>query len=1190
VGVPGVADDGPLVITSEIALGGDLIFVATAASGATELWVSNGTAAGTQQLNVGAGTLPSFFTSIDDLTVIGSTLYFVAAIPGYGSQVWSTQGAPGDLTQRMSYANGAEVGAVIAYDGAFYFTDDSPTYGPGVYSTVGSDTYFDGTIQVNSQPVIFDGKLLFEGDSALGEGLYLSNGNPADLTAPIPLLGSVESFTVSGADAFFVYAPPQESYQLWVTNGSTAQMLFATLPTDVTAFDGGVIFTGNGGSHQSQVWFSNGTTAGTYELYINQTLDHTPSLLTGPAISFDNEAYFIAGGDLYQTDGTTAGTSEVAPLGVGGSGGDTLLVFDNKLFVFADNGSAVASNGTAGGTVILNSQLLLNGDPQTAGDKLYFLGDFGIYATDGTTAGTSEIYKYQAQDLATAGGLVYFYADGVQGAEGLYDYNPATQATTLLNTEQVISFGPAVGSDLLYVGFDTTNYYQLWVTNGTAAGAQEINLNADITEGPVRQIDPSDLTLVNGLVYFDSQTNVYTGPYLPALAGLWVTDGTASGTHMVTNPDGGGVFGITADGTSVIFETGPNNTYSTDSVYSYDTTSGATTYIGPTSGLNFFTATDSTQGLSNGPYVLVAGGVAYFLGGSPGDTDLARADSGGGETLLTSATNGHDPTYATVVGSELFFVGTDSSGGEGLFVTDGTVAGTTLLTTFPTGFYSWGFNAVGTDLYFENSDAANGSELWISDGTVAGTHRVTDTYINGSANASDYVVAGSLAYFTAADGVHGQQLWSFNGSAGGDAMVTDINPGAGGLNPTELTAAGATLYFVGTAADGSSELWSTTGSGAAELTSPTNGAAPADLTVVGSDLYFFGTDAAHGAGLFVSNGTAAGTEFLGAFNQADAFSAVGSELYFNADTAEGWQLWKSNGTVYGTQQLTFGAEARDDFNADGKSDLLIENSAGVVVVGEVASGTAAYAAVTGLGPEWSFKGDGDFLGDGAAAFLIENTAGMVAIGEVSGGATSFTAVANLGPEWAFEGVGDFLGVGRDQFLIQNTAGAVAVGEVVNGQTTYTAVAGLGSEWSFEGVGDFLGDGKSDFLIENTAGAVVVGEVMNGQAAYTVVAGLGPEWKFVGAGDFLGDGQDDFLMQNSAGSVVIGEVQNGAAAYTAVTSLGPEWSFVGTGDYLGEGHDQFLIENTAGAVVVGDWTAGAIHFTQVASLGPEWAFH
>ncbi|MFI4933945.1 MAG: NF038122 family metalloprotease [Caulobacterales bacterium] len=303
-----------------------------------------------------------------------------------------------------------------------------------------------------------------------------------------------------------------------------------------------------------------------------------------------------------------------------------------------------------------------------------------------------------------------------------------------------------------------------------------------------------------------------------------------------------------------------------------------------------------------------------------------------------------------------------------------------------------------------------------------------------------------------------------------------------------------------------------------------------------------------------------------------------------------------------------------DFNGDGRSDLLIENTGGAVVMGEVAGGQVSYTQIAGLGAEWSFRGNGDFLADGfgqtglaeyvmqaqvpttaAAQFLIENANGAVVVGWIRAAdfidnQVHYTQVGSLGPEWTFHGVGDYLLHGDDQFLIENTSGAVVVGEVVNGQASYTSIGGLGPEWKIVETGDFLGHGASQFLIENASGAVVAGEVVGGHASYTQIGGLGAEWKFVGSGDFLGDGKADFLIENTNGAVVVGEVVNGQASYTQIAALGAEWKFVGAGDYLGEGHDQFLIENTGGAVVVGDWLSGQIHYTQVAGLGSEWHFH
>jgi ELWxxDGT repeat protein len=60
----------------------------------------------------------------------------------------------------------------------------------------------------------------------------------------------------------------------------------------------------------------------------------------------------------------------------------------------------------------------------------------------------------------------------------------------------------------------------LWVTNGTAAGTQEIMSGPPSFQGGLK---PANLTVFNGEVYFN------------AAGALWVTDGTAAGTHQLTN-------------------------------------------------------------------------------------------------------------------------------------------------------------------------------------------------------------------------------------------------------------------------------------------------------------------------------------------------------------------------------------------------------------------------------------------------------------------------------------------------------------------------------------------------------------------------------------------------------------------------------------------------------------------------------
>jgi len=1251
------AFDASVTIVTALAFGGKLVFSADVNGVPDSLYVTDGTAAGTAPLL--SHPPGDNYGTISSLTVVGADLFFTVGAPsapanpgpptpdegggdgdgitafansgggigiGIGGApelgapangLWVSEGAPGDaVLLTAAFGGGGTPIFLTPFDGALYFEDNyyNGIQG-GAWGLFRSDGTVAGTVLVSQvaiydQPVVLGDELLFYGDGAAGVGLYASDGTSGGLTllAATPFLTDP---TVSGSKAFFEAYSTAAGEELWVTDGTAAGTSMvediapgatSSDPSQLTAFDGGVIFTADDQTHGVQVWFSDGTAAGTELLDINTTSNSVASLYVYSAVSFDGKAYFVGndgvhGDQLWSSDGTLAGTTVVAQLS-NGSGPDAnfFTVLNGKLF-FVDQGNAWVSDGTTAGTVELSGAYGQLNQPVVLDGKVYFWGNTvaspqfsdGLYVTDGTDAGTHLIFA-DGNSLFAAGHNLFFFGDDQTDGAGIFAYNDVTATTTLVKSvpdfENSGALGVAVGSEFFFGLPGSSLGSQLWATDGTAAGTVLLATAPPSSEGF------TDLASFDGSLYFVSEENS---------PGLWVSNGTSAGTTEVSTlqvqgdltPVGGKLYFVATDAAHG------------SEVWSYDPVAGVASLV--------VDATPGSTGSSPGDITAASGGVYFVANDATSAGELWFVNGAGAVSELTSPANGEvlevlGNAALTAIGANLFFAGSDSVHGEGLFETNGSQVTFLAPVTINDPL---SFSVVGSLLYFQGYDAVNGSELWVSDGTTDGTHPVTGIQSPNSANASQFTVADGQVFFSATDGVHGQELWAFSGSPGSAHMIADLNPGAGDSDPTDLTPFDGVLYFV--ASNGvASELWRTDGTagGTTAVTSPTDGGTPQFLTLDGDKLFFYGSDSVHGSGLFVTDGTAAGTSFLLTYSlpasTSSGFTVVDGDLYFNGpNSAGGTELWMSDGTVGGTVAVgdvtvDYGSNpsgftplasvATNDFNGGGVSDLLIENGAGAVVVGQVVGGQAAYSQVAGLGPEWSFEGTGDFLAHGDDQFLIENSAGAVDVGEIVSGQAVYSQVAGLGPEWTFVGTGDFLGHGDDQFLIENSAGAVVVGEVVSGHAAYTQVAGLGPEWKFVGAGDFLGDGKSDFLIENTSGVVVVGEVANGQAAYTQVAGLGPEWKFVGTGDFLGDGKSDFLIENTSGAVVVGEVANGQATYTQIAGLGPEWKFVGAGDFLGEGHDQFLIENTSGVVVVGDWTGGQIHYTDVASLGPEWLFH
>ena len=83
--------------------------------------------------------------------------------------------------------------------------------------------------------------------------------------------------------------------------------------------------------------------------------------------------------------------------------------------------------------------------------------------------------------------------------------------------------------EVLFTGTDTAGHLGLWVTNGTAGGTQELT---GVGSASSTGLDPSDMTVFNNEVLFN-------GVDANGLSGLWATDGTVGGTQELVAGAGG---------------------------------------------------------------------------------------------------------------------------------------------------------------------------------------------------------------------------------------------------------------------------------------------------------------------------------------------------------------------------------------------------------------------------------------------------------------------------------------------------------------------------------------------------------------------------------------------------------------------------------------------------------------------------
>ena len=243
-----------------------------------------------------------------------------------------------------------------------------------------------------------------------------------------------------------------------------------------------------------------------------------------------------------------------------------------------------------------------------------------------------------------------------------------------------------------------------------------------------------------------------------------------------------------------------------------------------------------------------------------------------------------------------------------------------------------------------------------------------------------------------------------------------------------------------------------------------------------------------------------------------------------------------------------------DFNGDGRSDILWQNASGQAAIWEM-NGAAPIAGGSQLvgpnpGPNWKAVATGDFNGDGRSDILWQNTSGQVAIWEMNGlspiAGGSQLAGPNPGPNWKAVATGDFNGDGHSDILWQNASGQVAIWEM-NGAALIAGGSQLvgpnpGPNWKAVATGDFNGDGFSDILLQNASGQVAIWE-MNGAApiaggSQLVGPNPGPNWKAVGTGDFNGDGFSDILWQNASGQTAVWEMNETNVALSQLVGPNP----------------------------------------------------
>ncbi len=236
-----------------------------------------------------------------------------------------------------------------------------------------------------------------------------------------------------------------------------------------------------------------------------------------------------------------------------------------------------------------------------------------------------------------------------------------------------------------------------------------------------------------------------------------------------------------------------------------------------------------------------------------------------------------------------------------------------------------------------------------------------------------------------------------------------------------------------------------------------------------------------------------------------------------------------------------------DFNADGRMDILVQNSVGLLYVYVTDSTGLAVDAeasnhVADLPADWSVKSVADFNGDGHSDILVQHTDGTLfvmitesAVSPVQVSVALSDSPGSVPAGWTVKGANDSNGDGTADVLAINDTTAQTWIYITNSDgVSFDSAASdspvtIPSGWFVVGAGDFNGDGRNDLVVENSVPHAANGTyqlwvfitnadgISFSSTASGSPAAVPPDWEYVAGGEFTPDTvSGDYMVQKVAG--------------------------------------------------------------------------
>lgn len=849
------------------------------------LFKSDGTEGGT--------VLLKSFSSVSDLVEVNGEVFFIAGTES-GFQLWKTDGTSGGTQQVKDLYPGADPNFpqdIFELDGVLYYSANDTSEGKYPRDN-GYEIWRRESEGVGSRffrnliPDVFITSIEYDVDAETGERTatvttetYENDSFPRDFTS---LNGNL--FFTAYSSSFY-YAPSQPE--------SSQDSLIGGL----------------------ELWFSDGTEAGTKPVNINQQTYRVYDPVAGAYVVDDNNLPVSDPNFFFDSTSASSFPRELTP-------------FNDELYFVANDGIhgfelwSISDKGN-------NPQLIedmrlgnISSSPEeltVVNDNLYFTADIGsgreLFILSSTSEQPQRVSASgsQPKNLTAIDDTLYYSARSDLGrelwkangeqAEFVQDINPGTGSSTPTNFQLVKRIVQGKKQKTLYfTADDGKKGIEMWSLDLTT-NKQTLSRKTDIQSGPASG-DPRSLINSDEILFFtadDGQRGRELWTLGPAILGPNGGAGAGISTIQVKenqksvyqftaadNEEGqwsinGGVdakqFKIKRSSGSLRFKQKPNYEQPEDD--DRDNTYQVVVRL-----------TEPDTGLISDQYVNVE--VLNVEESVPDDGIITEDPNIGSPDTPDDTPNNDGNNTSSQYTSELIKnIRKGSSGSNPA-----------------------GLTALKNQLIFSADNGKKGVELWRSKGKKKSTTLIKNINPGSeNSNPSEFQSFKKFIYFSADNGRKGVELWRSNGRKSGTNRLTDINPGPSSSTPTGMTPLDKGLLFSADDGQHGRELWSLdpsdqTVSLVKNINSET-GSAPRYLTAFERKIYFSAEGDTYGRELWVSDGSRQGTRLAvdlnpGGFSSDPQDLAIFQDyLYFTAETYYGGrQVWRSDGTSGGTVKLS----------------------------------------------------------------------------------------------------------------------------------------------------------------------------------------------------------------------------------------------------------------------------------------------